>query len=64
MPFSTAKECATVPANQRLVSEMRRDTVATIRRRVQALPLRDRVRYVDLVLAIERKILVGIRYRT
>jgi hypothetical protein len=53
MPFSTVKVCATVPANQRLVSEMRRDTIATISKRVQALPVRDRVRYVGLVLARE-----------
>lgn len=56
MPFSTVKECVTVPANQRLVSEMRRDMIATISRRVQALPVRDRVRYVGLVLAREREV--------
>lgn len=56
MPFSTVKEWATVPANQRLVSEMRRDMIVTISRRVQALPVRDFVRYVGLVLAREAEV--------
>ena len=53
MPFSTAKVCVTVPANHLRVSEISKLIEATMRRSVQAEPVRDRVRYVGLVLATD-----------
>jgi hypothetical protein len=53
MPFSTVNVWVVVPANQRRVSERMRETLATIRRRVHAEPVRDRVRYVGLVFAVD-----------